>query len=85
MRPLIVAGVLLLALGAFLLIRGGSFTTRRDVLEVGDVKVTANERQAIPPWAGWVALVAGAGLLAAGARKRACRKGAADEHHRPLP
>jgi hypothetical protein len=71
MRPLVIAGLVLLGLGVFVLVRGGSFTTRRDVLEVGDVKVTASERQSLPPWVGGVALLAGAGLLVAGARKRA--------------
>lgn len=71
MRPLMIAGLVLLALGAFVLVRGGSFTTRKEVLKVGDVKVTANERQSLPPWVGGVALLAGAGLLVAGARKRA--------------
>jgi hypothetical protein len=71
MRPLIVAGIVLLGLGAFLLVRGGSFTSRKDVLKVGDVKITANERQSIPPWVGGVALLVGAGLLVAGARQRA--------------
>lgn len=71
MRPLVIAGLVLLGLGAFLLVRGGSFTTRREVLKVGDVKVTANDRQSLPPWTGWLAVAVGAGLLVAGARKRA--------------
>ena len=70
MRPLILAGIVLLGLGAFVLLRGGSFTSRRDVLKVGDVKITADEQQTIPPWLGGVALVAGVVLIAAGARKR---------------
>jgi len=71
MRPLIVAGIVLLGLGAFLLVRGGTFTSRKDVLKVGDVKITANERQSIPPWVGGMALLVGAGLLVAGVRQRA--------------
>jgi hypothetical protein len=67
----LVAGVALLAVGAFILIRGPNVTTRRDVLEVGDVKITADQRQAIPPWAGGVAVAAGIALVVAGARKRA--------------
>ncbi len=70
MRPLILAGIVLLGLGAFVLLRGGSFTSRRDVLKVGDVKITADEQQTIPPWLGGVAVVAGVVLIAAGARKR---------------
>jgi len=71
MRQLILAGILILGLGAFLLLRGGSITTQREVLEVGDVKITANEQQSIPPWVGGVAMVAGVALIITGARKRA--------------
>ncbi|MBP6571604.1 MAG: hypothetical protein KA226_09320 [Gemmatimonadales bacterium] len=70
MRPLSLAGIALICLGAFLLIRGGTFTTRRDVLEVGDVKLTANEKQTIPPWVGGVAIIAGVVVMAAGMRQR---------------
>ena len=45
--------------------------TRRDVIKVGDFKVTADERQSIPPWAGGVAVAVGIALVAAGARRRA--------------
>jgi hypothetical protein len=71
MRPLIIAGIVLLGLGAFVLIRGGSFTTKRNVLQVGDLKVSASERQSIPPWVGGAAVLAGVVMLVAGARKRA--------------
>ncbi len=70
MRPLSLAGLALILVGAFLLIRGGTFTSRRDVLKVGDVKLTANEQQAIPSWVGGVAILAGAVVLAAGTRRR---------------
>ena len=70
MRPLSLAGIALICLGAFLLIRGGTFTTRQDVLEVGDVKLTANEKQTIPPWVGGVAIIAGVVVMAAGMRQR---------------
>ena len=66
-----VAGIVLLGLGGFVLLRGANFTTRRDVLEVGDVKITASESRTIPPWAGGVALVAGLALVAVGVQKRA--------------
>jgi hypothetical protein len=71
MRTRLIVGILVLALGAFVLLRGASFMSRRDVLRVGDVKVTADERQAIPPWMGGAAMVMGAGLLLAGVRRRA--------------
>lgn len=71
MRAFLVAGAVILALGAFVLIRGGTFTTRRDVVKVGDVKISADSQESIPPWLGWVAVVAGGALLATGMRKRA--------------
>ena len=71
MRPLAIVGIVLIVLGAFLLIRGGTFTTQKDVIKVGDVKLTADEKQSIPPWVGGVAIVAGIGLVVAGGRKPA--------------
>jgi drug/metabolite transporter (DMT)-like permease len=70
MRPLTIAGIILIAFGAFVLIRGASYTSRRDVLKVGDVKVTADEQQSSPPWAGLLAIVAGGALAVAGGRRR---------------
>lgn len=66
----LVAGLVLLGLGGFVLLRGANFSTRRDVLEVGDVKLTASESRSIPPWVGGVALVAGLALVVVGAQKR---------------
>jgi len=71
MRSSLIAGIVLLVLGAFVLLRGASFTSRRDVLKVGDVKVTADEKQSIPPWVGWAAVVAGVVIIGVGARQRA--------------
>jgi hypothetical protein len=71
MRPLILVGIVLLGLGAYVLVRGGSFTSRHDVLNVGDVKVTADEQRSIPPWLGGAAIAMGAALIVAGARRRA--------------
>ena len=71
MRQLIIAGIVILGLGAFVLLRGASFSTKHDVLKVGDLKVTATEEKSIPPWVGVVAAVAGVALIVAGTRKRA--------------
>jgi hypothetical protein len=71
MRQSLIAGIVLVCLGLFVLLRGASFTSKRDVLEVGEVKITADQKQSIPPWAGGAAVVVGAVLIVAGARKRA--------------
>ena len=71
MRQLVIAGIVVLVLGALVvLFRGLSFSSRHEVLKVGDLKVTATEQQSIPPWVGGAAMVLGVGLIVAGARKR---------------
>jgi len=71
MRSFLVAGIIILGIGGFVLLRGGTFTTRRDVVKVGDVKISADSQESIPTWLGWVAVVAGGALIAAGMRKPA--------------
>ena len=71
MRAATIVGIVLIVLGAFLLIRPEGFTTKRDVLAVGDFKVTTEEAHPISPWISGVVLAAGMGLLVAGARRRA--------------
>jgi hypothetical protein len=71
MRPLALVGVLLLALGAFILFRGASYKSKDEVLKVGDLKASVEQRHAVPTWAGGVAIVAGIVLLAAGMKRRA--------------
>jgi drug/metabolite transporter (DMT)-like permease len=71
MRPLTIAGIIVIVFGVFVLVRGASFTSRRDVLKVGDVKVTADQQQSVPPWTGWLAILAGSAMAVAGARRRA--------------
>ena len=71
MRNRILVGVVLFALGLFVLLRGVSFSSRSNVLKVGDLKVTATEQQSIPPWVGGAAMVVGLALIVASARKLA--------------
>jgi hypothetical protein len=70
MRPYLLAGIVLLGIGAFVLIQGGTFTSRENVLSVGDLSITAEERETIPAWVGAGALVAGVVLVVAGLRKK---------------
>ena len=71
MRPLSIVGILLLVLGAFIVFRGATYKSRDEVLRVGDLKASVEEKRAIPTWAGGVAIVAGIVLLAAGMKRRA--------------
>lgn len=71
MRISLIIGILLILAGGFVLINGGSITTQRDVLKLGDVKVSAEEQHPIQPWIAGTAIVAGVVLVIAGARRRA--------------
>jgi len=71
MRPLSLVGILLLALGAFIVFRGATYKSRDEVLKVGDLKASVEQNRAVPTWVGGVAIVAGVVLLAAGMRRRA--------------
>jgi hypothetical protein len=66
MKPLALVGVLLIVLGVIgLVIQNVSFTERKTVLDVGALKVQADEQRVIPipTIAGVVAIVVGLGLL----------------------
>ncbi len=71
MRITTLVGIVLIAAGAFVFLRGGSFTTRRDVLDVGGLKVTAEEQRPIGPWIAGVALLGGVALVVTGMRRKA--------------
>jgi hypothetical protein len=70
MRPLSLLGIVLLAIGAFIVFRGLTYKDRDEVLRVGDLKASVEQERAIPTWVGGAAVVAGIVLLAAGMRRR---------------
>jgi hypothetical protein len=70
MRAATIVGVLLLILGGLILSGVLSRKSSETVLEIGGVKAEVEESRSFPRWTGIVALVAGVGLIAAGARKR---------------
>jgi len=71
MRPQALIGIVLLALGAFIVFRGMSYSSRDEVLKVGDVKASVESKKAVPTWAGGIAIVAGLVLIGAGMKRRA--------------
>lgn len=71
MRPFRITGLVILGLGAFVLLDGGSPTSQPDVLKGGDVEITAHEQTSVPRWVGGAAILLGAGLVVAGVRRRA--------------
>jgi len=71
MRPLVVFGILLIAIGiAGLVIDNISFTEKRVVVDAGPINVTADQQHTIPipSIAGVIAILAGAGMVFFGRR-----------------
>jgi hypothetical protein len=74
MKPLAIAGVLLVVLGlAALVYQGVSYTSRETIIDIGPVRATADRERTLPlpPVVGIAAVAGGVALLVASARKRA--------------
>ena len=72
MSGLRILGIVLIVAGALaLLVPSINFSTREEVLDVGPVEVTREERHSIPlsPILGGAAIVIGIGLLVTGRRR----------------
>lgn len=67
--PTLIGGVLLIAGLVILALRGVGYTKQKNTVEVGPLKVAAEERGFIPPVAG-VALVVIGGVVLVLARRR---------------
>jgi uncharacterized membrane protein len=70
MRPQALIGIILIIIGAVVVFRGLSYKSRDEVLRVGDMKATVEEKRAVPTWAGGVAIAAGIVLLVGGMKRR---------------
>lgn len=74
MKPISIAGILLVLLGALALAyQGITYTRRERVIDVGPIHATKDTEKTIPlpPILGGVAILGGIGLLVAGARRTA--------------
>jgi len=64
-------GLALIVIGAAIYLRGLGFTSKREVLKIGDVSVSAEEQSPIAPWVAGLAVLAGIALMTTGARRKA--------------
>jgi hypothetical protein len=74
MKPMVLAGVVLIVLGvAALLYQSVSYTSRETVIDIGPLQATADRERtlAIPPALGMAVVLGGAALLIVGLRKSA--------------
>lgn len=69
MRALQISGLVLIALGLWLIIRPPSYAHQESVFKFGDIEAKLQEQRSVPGWAGGVALGAGLVLLVVGFRK----------------
>lgn len=69
MRGSVIGGIVLLCVGAFVLLRGASFTKDKTVIDMGPLKASVEEKQVVPTWVGAVAVAAGIALIGVGATK----------------
>ncbi len=70
MRALAVVGIVLIAIGSYALVTGSLLTGRRDVVDVGGLKISTEQRRSVEPWMAGVALAIGGALVVAGAIRR---------------
>jgi hypothetical protein len=70
MRPATLVGLVLVAVGGFILFRGLSYTSDRSVFKVGDIEASLEQKRSVPAWAGGLAAAAGLVLIVAGSRRR---------------
>ena len=73
MKPIAIAGVLLIVLGlAALVYQGVTYTSRETVIDIGPITATAERQETlpIPRVLGILGVAGGVALLVVGARKR---------------
>jgi hypothetical protein len=70
MRVTLIAGVLLAALGGFIVVKGISYTREESVLKLGELEAKVKQKRDVPEWVGGIALGAGLVLIIVGLKQR---------------
>jgi drug/metabolite transporter (DMT)-like permease len=70
MRASLVAGLVLIAAGIFLILRPPHYASEQSVFKLGDLEAKVQQERALPGWVGGTVLGAGVVLLGAGLFKR---------------
>jgi hypothetical protein len=70
MRLLPFVGIVLILGGTVLLWRRPTYSTRHDVVEIGEFKASLREQEAIPLWVGAALIAGGVACLLVGQRSR---------------
>jgi hypothetical protein len=69
MRALQIAGLVLIAIGLWIIVRPPTYSRDETVLKLGDIEAKMREQRTVPEWAGGIALGAGIVIVLVGIRK----------------
>ena len=69
MRALQISGLVLVAIGLWIIIRPPSYSREESVFRFGNIEAKMQQERSVPGWAGGVALGAGLVLVLVGLRK----------------
>lgn len=67
---LIIAGILLIVVGAAAFTGNLNFTKDKEVLKVGEFSASVKQEKSVPQWLGGAGALLGLGLVAAGAMRK---------------
>lgn len=70
MKASLIAGLVLIAAGIFLILRPPHYASEQSVFKLGDLEAKMQQDRTLPGWVGGVVLGAGIVLLGAGLTKR---------------
>ena len=70
MKASLVAGLILIAAGVFLILRPPHYATQQSVFKLGDIEARMQQERTLPGWVGGALLGAGVVLLGTGLLKR---------------
>ncbi len=70
MKPLLLVGIVLIGLGAWVVSGRATIRSQQGVLELGEFRATMDQRRPVPAWIGVIAIVAGVGCLLSAGRRR---------------
>lgn len=69
-NSLLVFGAILTIGSAYMLVEGGAFTSREEVVRVGDLSVSAKKTHPILPWMAWAGIAAGGVMVVVGLTRK---------------
>jgi hypothetical protein len=67
---LIIAGIVLAAVGLAAFTGQLNFTQDKEVVKIGDLSASVKEERSVPQWLGGIGVLVGLGLIAAGAMRK---------------